>query len=200
LARPTLQQALGDDPLAEVERRLAGLRPRRSRLPLKRAAVLVPLYRDGSALRCILTRRSEGVRQPGQVSFPGGRIDPGEDPQDAAIREAHEELDIPPAVVEPLGVLHDVIVGVTGYVFTPYVAQVPADLQLRPNPAEVARAFAPDLLRLADPSVTPFTFKPKRFGGRTFQVPYFEWEDEVIWGATGRVLVDLLQLLGLMEP
>lgn len=182
-----------------LRRRLARLPRSRLRLGLRPAGVLVPLFWRGAEPHTVFTRRAEHLRQGGQVSFPGGGLRPGEDTRQAALREAEEELGIPAQSVQVLGALPDAPVLVTGFCMTPWVGLIPPDTELRPDPGEVARAFEVPLPALADPARTPFRTVPRRFGGRLFQVPYFEWEDEVIWGATGRVALDLLRLLGLRD-
>ena len=185
--------ALKRQPLPEWEDLAASLagRPRsRVRLPgLRRAGVLVPLFRDSEGrLRALFTRRPDTLRShAGQVSFPGGRLEAGESPWEAALRESEEELGIPPSVVRPLGALSEILVGVSGFAMAPFVGAIPA---------EVARAFSVPLRDLLDPSVTRFTRRPRLFQGRSYSIPYFEWEDELIWGATGKVVVELLEALG----
>ena len=101
----------------------------------------------------ILTLRPETMRKhPGQVSFPGGRIDPGDDgPVAAALREAEEEIGLPPAAVEVIGIA-DAYRTVTGFEVTPVLGIVPPDLPLSPHPGEVAAVFEAPLHYLLDPA------------------------------------------------
>lgn len=189
---------LSPDPLEGLERSLATWPASRSRLPgLRRAAVLVPVFRGPQGLHAVFTRRLDTLsHHPGQVSFPGGRLDPGESPWQAALREAEEEIALPRERVRALGTLSEVLVGVSGHVMTPFVAEIPADVELHPSPHEVARVFDVPLRELTDPKRTRFTRRPRLFRGKSYSIPYFEWEDELIWGATGKVLVELLDVLG----
>jgi 8-oxo-dGTP pyrophosphatase MutT (NUDIX family) len=162
---------------------------------------LVPLFRDDEgALRALFTRRPASLRHhAGQVSFPGGRLEPDEEAWVGALREAEEELGIPPALVDPLGTLSEIPVHASGYKMQPFVGQIPAGLELQPNPAEVARAFSVPLRELVDPSRVRYTRRPRLFRGTRYSIPYFEWEDELIWGATAIVVVELLEVLGLRD-
>ncbi|MGE0712198.1 MAG: CoA pyrophosphatase [Planctomycetota bacterium] len=190
--------------LAALERLARALRARpqrRVRLPgVRRAGVLVPLFVREGELQAWFTRRREDLaHHAGQVSFPGGRLEPGEEPLAAALREAEEEVGLSPASVRPLGALSELLVGVSGFVMSPWVGEVPADAPLTANPAEVARVFSVPLRQLVDPARTRYTRRPKLLRGVTYTIPYFEWEDELIWGATGKVLVELLEALGWSE-
>lgn len=190
---------LTDDPFEPLRRALAGLARRRARSTegRARAAVLVPLFAGAEGLEVVLIRRPETLRaHAGQVACPGGKIDGEESELQAALRETHEELGLDPARVEPLGALHDLDTS-TGFVITPWVGRLdPAALEsLRPDPAEVARVFTAPLAALADPARGKLEIRPWNVVGRQWDVPYFHWEGEVIWGATGRLLLDLLELL-----
>lgn len=161
---------------------------------LRRSAVLVPLFEEQGELRALFTRRPDTLKaHAGQVSFPGGGIEPGEDALAAALREAEEEVALPRDAVSTLGLLHDIDTS-TGFVLTPVVGRLVREVELRPNPAEVARAFSAPLAALAQ----GVEFRPYERQGKVWQVPFFEWDGETIWGATGRVLVDLLRLMQLM--
>ncbi len=151
----------------DLRRRLARLPRRASRArDLRRAAVLVPLSEREGRLAALFTRRLDTLgAHPGQVSFPGGSIDPGEDARGAALREADEEVGLPPALVEPLGLLHDIETS-TGFVLTPLVGRITGEVELRPNPAEVARAFHAPLDQLA----ARLVLRPMTRGGRTWPV------------------------------
>ncbi|MBL4847143.1 MAG: CoA pyrophosphatase [Planctomycetes bacterium] len=179
------------------------LRPaRKIRFPgLRRASVLVPLFRDDQGdLHALFTRRPASLRHhAGQVSFPGGRLEPDEQPWEGALREAEEELGIPPDQVSRLGALSEIPIHASGHRMLPFVGRIPPDLELRPNPAEVDRAFSVPLRALVDPSATRYTRRPRLFQGTSYSIPYFEWEDELIWGATGGVVVELLEVCGLAD-
>jgi len=112
------------------------------------AAVLVAVV-DRPEPTVLLTLRPETMRKhPGQISFPGGRIDPGDDgPIGAALREAEEEIGLPPSAVEVIG-LADVYRTITGFEVTPVVGIVPPDLPLSPHPGEVADLFEAPLRHL----------------------------------------------------
>jgi 8-oxo-dGTP pyrophosphatase MutT (NUDIX family) len=146
----------------------------------------------------VLIRRPETLRaHAGQVACPGGKLHAGESEQAAALRKTQEELGLDPARVEPLGALHDIDTS-TGFVITPWVARLdPLALEtLTPDPGEVARVFTAPLAALADPERGRLELRPwQTAGGRTYDIPYFQWEGELIWGATGRFLLDLLDLL-----
>lgn len=157
---------------------------------------MLVLLRDEGGLgpSALFTRRPDTLRaHPGQISFPGGSIGEGESVLDAALREAEEEVGVPRGAVETLGLLHDIDTS-TGFVLTPVVARLTREVELRLNPAEVTRAFTAPLGALAG----RLELRPMSRGGREWQVPYFAWEGETIWGATGRVLVDLMKVMELL--
>ncbi len=170
---------------------------------LRASAVLVPLFlgADGSP-HVVFTRRVETLSaHAGQVSFPGGARDPEDrDELATALRECDEELGIPRGEVRPLGRLDDVPV-VTGFRIAAFVGRIPAGFAYRPNTSEVARVFEAPLAALVDPARTRFRFERMFRRGQEHVVPFFEHEDEIIWGATGRILLQLLELaLGFEAP
>ena len=160
------------------------------------AAVLVPLYVSGGELHAVFTRRREDLRRhPGEISFPGGRQDPEDaDLAATALREAQEEIALDPARVELVGALPPVSTFVTGYRVHPFVGLVahPAELGLQPNPTEVETVltFSLELLRES--------YEMRRLvrRGVPIRTPTYEVEGQLIWGATARILGDLLQRLG----
>lgn len=179
-----------------LARSLARLPRRVSRATgVRRAAVLVVLRDEGDlGPAALFTRRPDTLKaHAGQIAFPGGSIDEGEGVVDAALREAEEEVGLPRDAVETLGLLHDVDTS-TGFVLTPVVARQTRDVELRLCAAEVTRAFTAPLHALA----ARLELKEMQHGGRTWQVPHFAWDGETIWGATGRVLVDLMKVMELL--
>lgn len=159
------------------------------------AAVLCALFDDEDGqCEVILTRRSSRLRSHAhQVSFPGGRIDPGEEPVQAALREAHEEVGIDPSTVEVFGELSKLHTVTNPAPITPFVAQLPARPELRPNPAEVERAFSVQLAELTLPEVYReelWTFPD----GVERSMTFFELVGDTVWGATARMLTELLDL------
>jgi 8-oxo-dGTP pyrophosphatase MutT (NUDIX family) len=141
----------------------------------------------------LLTVRREHLRtHAGQVAFPGGRTDPGEDAATAAIREANEELGLDPSAVDPVALLEEYCT-VTGYIVTPLVAVIPPDLPLAPNEPEVADWFEAPLARLLDPIHQ--RLETAVFAGRERRYWVIEWDGRRIWGATAAMLVNLSRRL-----
>ncbi|MGP0031919.1 MAG: NUDIX hydrolase [Acidimicrobiales bacterium] len=166
------------------------------------AAVLALLFEESGEARLVFTRRSSSLRSHrGEVSFPGGRLDPGEDATAAALREAHEEVGLDPAGVSPLGWFHPVLTMVSASLIMPVVGTVPARPRLVASPSEVERVFDVALRDLADPAV----FHEERWSIRgrvipdspdnSFAVWFFEVEGEMIWGATARMIHELLSVV-----
>jgi 8-oxo-dGTP pyrophosphatase MutT (NUDIX family) len=160
------------------------------------AAVLVAVV-DRPAPTVILTERPETMRKhPGQISFPGGRIDPGDDgPVAAALREAEEEIALPRGAVELVG-MADVYRTITGFEVTPVVGVVPPDLPLRPQPGEVASMFEAPLDYLLDPRRQ--IVRTVEWRGRERCYYEIEWEGRRIWGATAAMIVNLSRRLELV--
>jgi 8-oxo-dGTP pyrophosphatase MutT (NUDIX family) len=152
------------------------------------AAVLIAIT-DRPEPGLILTLRREDMRtHAGQVAFPGGRIDEGEDARAAALREAYEELGLDPALVRTIGEA-DTYHTVTGYGVTPVVGVVPPDLPLAPNPAEVADWFEAPLDFVLDPANQRQMTAEYRGAKRHYY--QIDWQGRQIWGATAAMLVNL---------
>lgn len=162
--------------------------------PLVPAAVLVPLVERREGLTVLLTRRTEHMRDhPGQISFPGGRLDPGDPgPREAALRETAEELGIPAHLVEIAGYLppHAVI---TGFAVTPVVGFLPDVIELRPDAFEVAEAFEVPLAFLLNPDNAIAGLRRVD----RFDVPVWEFRygSHRIWGATAHIVKSLTNII-----
>ena len=152
------------------------------------AAVLVAIT-DRASPGLILTLRHADMRtHAGQVAFPGGRIDHGETPREAALREAEEELALDRAHVRLLGEA-DPYRTVTGFAVTPVVGIVPPDLVLTPNPLEVEEWFEAPLDFVLDP-INQQRMSTE-FKGRMRHYYQINWNNRRIWGATAAMLVNL---------
>lgn len=157
--------------------------------PTVPAAVLVPVVLGAMPSVLLTKRTSHLTKHPGQVSFPGGRIDPEDSgPEAAALREAHEEIGLPPASVEVLGRLTDHVTG-TGYRITPVVALLPPALRYVLSPHEVDEVFELPMHVVLDPEA------PRRqrqhVGGRWREYWVWPHPEHFIWGATAAILVQL---------
>lgn len=156
------------------------------------AAVLLAVT-DRTEPGLILTVRREHLRtHAGQIAFPGGRIDPGEDAIEAALREAHEEILLTPAAVEIVGTIEPYRT-VTGYIVTPVVAVIPPNLPLEPHENEVADWFEAPLAFLLDPANQQE--RSGLFQGRERQYYEIDWQGRRIWGATAAMIVNLSRRL-----
>jgi 8-oxo-dGTP pyrophosphatase MutT (NUDIX family) len=157
------------------------------------AAVLVAVV-ERPEPGVILTLRPETMRKhPGQISFPGGRIDPGDDgPVAAALREAQEEIGLPPADVEVIGIA-DRYRTITGFEVTPVVGIIPPGLDLTPHPGEVAALFEAPLDYLLDP--VHQQVRSAQWRGRERHYYEIEWDGRRIWGATAAMIVNLSRRL-----
>lgn len=162
--------------------------------PRRPAAVLCALFDEGGQAHVVLTRRSSRLRShTHQVSFPGGRLDPGEDLLAAALREAQEEVGIEPSDVQVVGRLTPLRTVVNPAPITPFVGVLPGRPTLVPNPAEVERAYTVPLVELLVPGVFRcecWTFPD----GTERPMHFFELVGDTVWGATARMLVELLEL------
>jgi 8-oxo-dGTP pyrophosphatase MutT (NUDIX family) len=160
--------------------------------PDVQAAVLIAVT-DRPQPGVILTVRREHMRtHAGQVAFPGGRLDPGEDAVAAALREAREEILLDPLAVDVIGTMEPYRT-ITDYVVTPILGVIPPDLPLEPHEHEVADWFEAPLDFLLDP------FNQHRrsalFQGRTRHYYEIIWNDRRIWGATAAMIVNLSRRL-----
>jgi 8-oxo-dGTP pyrophosphatase MutT (NUDIX family) len=156
------------------------------------AAVLVAIT-DRPEPGVILTVRREHLRtHAGQIAFPGGRLDPGEDAVAAALREAHEEILLDPAAVEVIGTV-DPYRTVTGYMVTPVIGAIPPDLPLQPHEHEVADWFEAPLAFLLDPANQQQ--RSALFQGRERHYYEIDWNGRRIWGATAAMIVNLSRRL-----
>jgi 8-oxo-dGTP pyrophosphatase MutT (NUDIX family) len=156
------------------------------------AAVLVAIT-DRPEPGVLLTVRREHLRtHAGQVSFPGGRLDPGEDAVAAALREAEEEIGLPRDQVAVWGTA-DPYRTVTGYAVTPVLGLVPPDLPIAPHEHEVADWFEAPLSFLLDPANQQRMTAD--FQGRTRHYYQIDWQGRRIWGATAAMLVNLTRRL-----
>lgn len=163
------------------------------------AAVLVPLVARAGGWQVLFTRRNDGLRHHGgQVSFPGGRIEPGDaDAVAAALREAGEEVGLDPALAHPLGYL-DPLATVSGFRVQPVVARIDPAFVARPDPSEVAAVFELPLAWLMAPD--NLARIEMTYAGRARGVFEFRRHpgapEQRVWGATASILFNLRERLG----
>lgn len=158
------------------------------------AAVLVGLIPRAEGASVLLTRRNEALRHHGgQVSFPGGRVEPGDaSPLHAALREAAEEVGLEPSQAQALGYL-DPLLTITGFRVQPALVLVAPDFVPHPDPSEVAEVFEVPLDLLMDPDqLERITL---HFGGRARHVFQYRYQPQRIWGVTASILFNLRERL-----
>jgi len=154
----------------------------------------VPRLSSSAPAHIILTVRSDSVRHGGQVSLPGGVVDPGETFEQAALREAHEEVALRLDDVRVIGALTPLDIPVSGFRLHPVLAVHPSRPQLTPSDGEVARILEIAVDELMDPR--HFVTTKRERDGVALTVPAFRLHGVDIWGATAMVLAEFLALLG----
>lgn len=185
------------DPLFDaLETHLATRAPRALNLPglvMREAAVLVPLLLREGTPHILFTKRPTTLRHhAGQYSFPGGSRDPEDTtPLHTALRETREELGIDVSGVRVLGAL-DEVPTLTEFRIQPFVGVIPQGVEYRPNPDEVEFIIEVPLAHLMDPAIRRTERRAVR--GMEYDVDFYTYGTHVIWGATGRILRDLLRL------
>jgi 8-oxo-dGTP pyrophosphatase MutT (NUDIX family) len=157
------------------------------------AAVLIPIT-DRAEPGVILTQRPTWLRShAGQVAFPGGKVDDSDENSIfAALREAEEELNIPPARVEVIGVADTYYSG-SGYSIAPVVGIIPPDLEIQPNPQEVEDWFEVPLAFLLDPANS--IKKEANWNGQQRSYYDMQWGERRIWGVTAGIIANLVRRL-----
>jgi len=162
----------------------------------REAAVVLPLLSDGGTARLLLIQRPHSLRtHAGQFAFPGGSRDPEESLEAAALRELEEELAIGPMQVELLGTI-DPVPTSSRFFVTPFVGWISERIEYRPAKAEVDRVIEVPLGELIH-SVRHWT-EPREYEGRRYSVHFYDYQGEVIWGATGQMLWDFLQRVAVL--
>jgi 8-oxo-dGTP pyrophosphatase MutT (NUDIX family) len=165
------------------------------------AAVLIPLLRVAGEWQILFTRRNSTLAEhSGQVAFPGGRSEPGDlSPEATALREAHEEIGLAPEDVRVLGRLNDFIT-ITNYAVTPVVSAIPWPYKLTIQREEVSRVFTISLAWLSDPLHHEVRRRPIPSLGSHVDVIYFQpYDGELLWGASARFTLTLLNILGVFD-
>jgi len=185
----------------EVHRRLARRIDDASRVEsmpddgvMRPSAVLVPIVDVAGAPGLVLTRRSQHLtHHKGEVSFPGGRLDPGETPVSGALREAHEEIALVPSSVSVIGTLPSVVTYASNSAITPVVGVVEGAPSLDANVLEEERVFTDTFRDLVAPGV--FTQERWPIAGRSSAIHFYDLPDDILWGVTGRMVTHLLDVL-----
>jgi mutator protein MutT len=184
-----------DDVLASLEAHARLLRPYSPDHPDSRlSAVLVALADGEHGAEVLVTRRAMHLRDHrGEISFPGGRLEPGETPVQAALREAHEEVGLDPSLVELFGELGHLNTWVSRSYIVPVLGRLDRWPDLHPATGEVDRILHVPLVEL----VRDDTYHAEIWGvaADAHELHFFELDDETIWGATGRMLYELLTVV-----
>jgi 8-oxo-dGTP pyrophosphatase MutT (NUDIX family) len=162
------------------------------------AAVLVPLFVERKELHAVFTRREESLRRhPGEISFPGGRYDEGEvDLRATALREAQEEIGLPPDAVEIVGALQPTPTIATGYSVYPFVGLIEPGRAWTPSAGEVAEVLELSLSEL----LAGYGRRRLVRRGLPIRTDTYLVGDHLIWGATARILGDLFDRIAPLLP
>lgn len=162
--------------------------------PLIRAAVLVPIVDRGEPLLVFAKRSTRVGHHKGQISFPGGVVDPTDGSTlDAALRECEEEVALPRGTVDVLGLLDDTETFATQFVITPFVGLVTRPVAWRPDGDEIEKVIEVPFAALVEPGAIRVEHWER--DGVMRPVYFFDWRGDTIWGATARILKHYLDLV-----
>lgn len=162
----------------------------------RHAAVLIPIFRGEREYGIVFTKRTNTVEaHKGQISFPGGRVDePDASPEAAALREAEEEVGLQRKDVDLLGRIDDQVTSASNFLVHPFVGLIPYPYDFRISPEEVDRiVMIPFRIFLEDGAGDRIL--PVRYEDSTFNSIAYTYDDDVIWGATARIMKNLVQIL-----
>jgi len=162
--------------------------------PLVKAAVLVPIVVHPDGMTLLLTRRTDHLKDhPGQIGFPGGRVEPGDQgPLQTALREVHEEIGLLPEAVQIVGYLEPLAI-VTGFAVTPVVGFVAPGIDLQLDGDEVAEAFEVPLAFFLENGNPRRSLRQVR--GVAVPLLEYRYEDRRIWGATAQMIYSLCKII-----
>ncbi len=163
---------------------------------LKRAAVLIPLFKAGSEYRILFTKRTDSVEaHKGQISFPGGRVEEEDgSPLETALREADEEIGLSRKDVTVLGQMDDARTVSSNYIVYPFVGLIPYPYEFKTSVQEVKELLeVPFQVFLSADSAGENT--PVVYEGATYHGLAYRYKEEVIWGATARIMQNLVDLV-----
>lgn len=157
------------------------------------AAVLLPLFLRNGEYQLLFTKRTNHLlHHSGEISFPGGALNPEEEPEQGALRETWEEVGIHPAHVETLGILDD-FYSIHHYLVTPLVGLIPGDYPYSVNPDEIERIIEAPVSHFLDPSI--LRIEPYQRQGQTFMVRHYDFLGDDIWGLTAAILAQFLEIV-----
>ena len=173
------------------------VRPKQKFLEKKRtlpAAVLVLLYPVKENWYFYLTKRTKTVaHHKGQISLPGGMLDEGESSQNAAIRETYEELGIEPKDINIIGPLTPLYIPISSFKIFPFVGCITKKTKLNIQSKEVSKVFSPSISSLINPQNKKI--KISTMFGQKVKIPFFDLNDEIVWGATSMILSEFKSIL-----